>query len=502
MKKISSLILILVLISCEHDINENIITNQEKEIIQEYINDFPDNTQFSIAVIKNNKVGYLGYEIANDTIIEINNRDSVFEVGSITKIFTSTILANLVNENRIKTDDVISDYLPFELNPKEKNAQKITLRMLANHTSGLPNYPSNLDSVASRNPLNPYLEYDSLLLIEYLKNDLILNSVPGDNYEYSNLAFGILGYLLELKTGESYDELLKKYVFQKYDMNISTTNRIVVQKYLVEGQNEKGEIVPNWDFSIHRAAGNVLSSANDLANFVQANFTNDSILSFQRQKTFDDHNNNVALGWNMMRLCGITPFYWYFHDGGTLGYRSAMFMDIKAKSAVIVLSNVSTFHNLSGNIHRIASDLLRNQYRSGEIKPDGYCEAPFIEQAIEQGWGTWINDSISQIDKPENSIIGVWQQKLPNRINIKTFTPDNKTQSDFFADKEIDVWGYYDLKNDTIILRDMGGAPCDFTGIYKYEIHNDTLRFQMIKDNECYGRVRGNEGIWTRIKKK
>lgn len=187
MKKISSLILILVLISCEHDINENIITNQEKEIIQEYINDFPDNTQFSIAVIKNNKVGYLGYKIANDTIIEINNRDSVFEVGSITKIFTSTILANLVNENRIKTDDVISDYLPFELNPKEKNAQKITFRMLANHTSGLPDSPSNLDSVASRNPLNPYLEYDSLLLIEYLKNDLILNSIPGDNYEYSNL---------------------------------------------------------------------------------------------------------------------------------------------------------------------------------------------------------------------------------------------------------------------------------------------------------------------------
>ena len=502
MKKISSLLLILVLISCKNHINENIINNQEKEIIKGYINKFPDNTQFSIAVIKNNKVDFLGYKIANDTIIEINNKDSVFEVGSITKLFTSTILTNLVNEDSIKLDDFITDYLPFELNPKEENAKKTTFRMLANHTSGLPNYPSNLDSVARRNPLNPYLEYDSLLLIEYLKNELILNSIPGDNYEYSNLGFGILGYLLEIKTGKSYEELLKKYVFQKYDMGISTTNQKIVQNYLVKGQNEKGEIVPNWDLNIHRATGDVLSSTNDLANFVIANFTNDSILSFQRQKTFDDHSNNVALGWNMIRFCGFTPFYWYFHDGGTLGYRSSIYMDTKAKSAVIVLSNFTAFHELSGNISRIAKELLRHQYKFNEINSDCYCEAPFIEQAIEKGWGTWINDSISQIDNSENSIIGVWQQKLPNRINIRTFTPDNKAQSDFYNDDEIDVWGYYDIKGDTVIFKDMGGVGCDFEGVYKFNIANDTLRFQLLKDDECDGRVRGMTGNWLRVKNK
>jgi CubicO group peptidase (beta-lactamase class C family) len=505
MRKISILIFLLAtMIGCENDVNLNdIITRHEKDIIMENIKDFPNGTQFSIAIIKNNEVGFLGYRIINDSIYEIDNRDSIFEVGPVTQLFTSTILANLVSENTIRLNEPISHTLPFRLNPKEKNAKRITYQSLANNTSGLPNFPSNLDSVAEKHPLNPFCEYDNLLLKDYLENEMTLLLAPGQKYEYSYLAFSLLGYLSELKTGKSYEELLQEKVFQRYGMTNSTSIREEIKHSLVEGLNENGEKAPNWDFNILRSASGVLSSTNDLAKYILANFTNDPILHLQRQFTFGDHNNpNMALGWEMAWRCGFTPFFWYTKDGGTIGHTSSICMDTKAKSAVIILSNYTAFHRLAGNTVQLTRTLLRNQYSSGVINHESYCEAPIIEKALEKGWGTWINDSLSRIEDSEYDIFGVWQRQLSNRMNTKTFTPNYKTQSDFFGDEEIDVWGYYDLKGDTIIFKDMGGKSCDFAGFYRYIIHNDTLKFELIKDDECDGRVRGMEGNWIRVQSK
>ncbi len=272
------------------EINQSIL-----DTLNKYALLYPDNTQFSLAVVKNNVVSFAGVLKRNGRLIAINNNDIVFEVGSISKVFTSTILANLILKNVIGADEEIAGTLPFKLNPFEKNASKITFKNLSNHTSGLPNYPSNLDSVARLHPLNPYVEYDSLLLKDYLENEMTLLSVPGDKYEYSNLGYGILGYLLELKTGKSYENLLKEYVFQKYGMTISTTDHNKVQKYLVQGHDEKGENVPNWDLNIHRGAGACFSSTHDLSNVCYSKFSNDPVLSFQRQTTFSIGNGNADL---------------------------------------------------------------------------------------------------------------------------------------------------------------------------------------------------------------
>lgn len=500
MRIIIVLLIILSLTGCRNDsTKKDIISQQDKDIIYQHVKDFPVGTRFSIAIIKNNEAGFLGYQIAENKFLEIDNRDSVFEIGSVTKVFTSAILANLVKENILQLDDTIAGILPFRLNSDEENAQNLTFITLANHTSGLPAYPSNLNRVAEKNPLNPYSEYDTLLLRTYLEKELDLLSTPEESYAYSDLGYSLLGYLLELKTGEEFEQLLQKYITRKYNMIHTTSVRSNVQNWLVKGINEKGEEMPNMDFNIFMGAGSILSSANDLAGFISANFTSDSALYLQRQLTFSDHSHNVSLGWHMIWICGYTPFYWYFHNGGTLGYRSTILMDTKAKSAVIILSNITTYYPLSHNIDQLARELLRNQYKLGEIDYDSYCEAPFIESAIEKGWGTKINDSISRIQDPEYPIVGVWQKPIPNRVILRTFTPDFKTQTDFYGDEEIDVWGYYELRGDTIVFKDMGGVPCDFAGIYKYDIVNDTLRFRLIKDDECDGRVREMGDTWTRV---
>ena len=317
---------------------DTVISQAMLDTLNKYALLYPDNTQFALAVVKNDKVSFAGVLKINGGLTFINNKDSVFEIGSISKVFTSTILSNLILENKIAANEQIGNTLPFKLNPFEEDASKITFKSLSNHTSGLPSYPSNLDSVARLNPLNPYVEYDDSLLKEYLTTELSLQTIPNTKYEYSNLGYGLLGYLLELKTGEKYENLLQKFVFEKYNMPFSSSRKCNILNYLVKGHDKEGEVVSNWDFNIHNATGACFSSTRDLSMFVLANFSNDSVLNFQRQKTFRVENNDIdlAFAWHIYRK---EETKWYFHNGGTGGYRSNITMDLEKKNAVILLVN-------------------------------------------------------------------------------------------------------------------------------------------------------------------
>jgi len=320
--------------------NENMTINslskypkEIAEIIFSKSKDFPNNTQLSIAIIENGKTNFYGITKVNDTIKLAENQMKIFEIGSITKVFTSTVLASLVENKKIKLTDEINSYYPFAF----KDNIKINFESLANHTSGLPRLPDNLDL---SNEINPYKNYGKTEIEAYLKNLLKCEKETSRTYSYSNLGTGLLGYTLGLSQKTNFQNLLQKKIFNKYKMSNSFTSSRNLGNSLIKGLNKKGEILPNWDFDVLFGAGGILSTTEDLAKFANAQFNpKNKELELTRKTTFEiKGNTKIGLGWHILESPNGENLFW--HNGGTGGYSSSMVMKVQEKTAVIILSNV------------------------------------------------------------------------------------------------------------------------------------------------------------------
>lgn len=334
-------------------VSDDGLSQAQADIILKNTANLPLKTQIAMAIIENGEVKYYGVERTDMAISNIDNSKSIFEIGSITKVFTATLLSDFVNKGKLKLDDNFNDYLKLPL----KTNAKITFEDLANHTSGLPGMPTNFNS-ASSDPANPYKEYHTENLIDYLKNSLELKTGDEKVYEYSNLGLGILGYTLSEIEGMSYDQLLHKKIFSKYQMMNSTTLHGEVEGVLVPGLDATGNEVSKWELSVLGPAGAILSNVEDLSKFALAQFDgSNKELELTRQKTFSvSETMDVGLGWHIISHESGKVLYW--HNGGTGGYSSSMAIDTENKNGVILLSNVSAFNPNMGNIDKLCFGLI------------------------------------------------------------------------------------------------------------------------------------------------
>jgi CubicO group peptidase (beta-lactamase class C family) len=331
------------------------VSTKQIEAIYTQVQRFPNQTQLSMGIIQNGEVQFAGIIRKNDSIFWTDNTQKSFEIGSITKVFTSTLLANFVLENKLKLDDNIQEYLDVELNTEEK----ITFKSLANHTSGLPRLPSNLN-LTKVDPNNPYATYDENKLTVYLSSELKLNKSPGEKYDYSNLGAGLLGYELAKISNTTYEDLLQKMIFKKYGMLNSTSLRANVSEPLVTGLDPEGKSTSNWDFDALASAGAIFSSVKDLSKFAIAQFNADNEeLQLTHQPTFKINKNmSIGLGWHLITRKKGKQVIW--HNGGTGGYTSSMALNIEDQKGVIILSNVSAFNKNMGNIDRLCFELIES----------------------------------------------------------------------------------------------------------------------------------------------
>lgn len=331
----------------------NHLTLQQAEIIFEHTQSFPSGTQLAIALIDSGQVSFTGIKRINDTIQFAENSQNIFEIGSITKVFTSTLLASLVQEGQLQLKDSIQSYLDFDI----KTDKKTSFQQLANHTSGLPRLPSNMN-IFTTDPNNPYKNYDTQKLRAYLTEKIKIKHAPGTQYGYSNLGVGILGFVLATYSGQSYEDLLQKRIFSKYGMLHSTTERAKVVDDLIQGLNPNGKITSNWDLGALAGAGAILSSVSDLSKFALAQFdTQNEALILTQQPTFTINDNmKIGLGWHLLKAKNGNKLIW--HNGGTGGYTSSMTLDVISQNGVIILSNVSAFHKKMGNIDKLCFGLV------------------------------------------------------------------------------------------------------------------------------------------------
>ena len=329
------------------------IPDKQIQLITEKCKNFPLNSELSIAIINNGISKFIGVKITEDTLLIYDNSHKAFEIGSITKVFTSTILASLVLDKTIKLDQPIKSLLKT----RKKDIRKITFKQLSNHTSGFPRLPTNLMSSAV-NVSNPYQHYNEKHLLEYLNNPIKLSNLPGEAFEYSNTGAGILAYLLSIASSKDYHQLLDEIVFTKYNMTVSTYDRNNLSAELVDGLGALGEKVPHWDFASMEGAGGIISTTKELSKFAFAQFDTSNLdLTLTRKSTFNiDHRRSVGLGWLIMKEDTGEERFW--HNGGTGGFSSSMILEVESKNAIIILSNVSPFNQHSNNIDALCFGLI------------------------------------------------------------------------------------------------------------------------------------------------
>ncbi|SUJ23973.1 D-alanyl-D-alanine-carboxypeptidase/endopeptidaseAmpH precursor [Sphingobacterium spiritivorum] len=265
---------------------------------------------------------------------------SQYEIGSISKVFTATLLADLVLKNTISLDDAVTKYLPDSLKTNT-DLQKITFRSLANHTSGLPRLPGNLQTVKGYTESDPYKAYDRKALYAYLKN-YKATQAPGEKFEYSNLGFGLLGDLISVISKKTYNQLIQEIIAKPLSMTATADKVDPKNNQLVSVYNSKGEQVPVWNFNALAGAGVLKSTVTDLLQFARSQFKMpetdiEKAMAETKQFTyFLPPDTDMGMAWHINMLEGIT-FYW--HNGGTNGSRSFIGIAPDEKSAVVVLSN-------------------------------------------------------------------------------------------------------------------------------------------------------------------
>ncbi|MCH2043725.1 MAG: beta-lactamase family protein [Saprospiraceae bacterium] len=346
-------ILLLANIPTQAQKSTPVLDKKMKELVKTTLEKCPTESQVSIAILEGSHTHFLGMIHKEEHIEEIYNKNAVFEIGSLSKVFTSTLLADAITKKKIKLKHPINKQLPVKFNHKIK----LSYLSLANHTSGLARLPDNIFLLDGFNLSNPYAHYGKAQLHDYLKTQLQLSKQSIGQYNYSNLGAGLLAHSLEKLHKKTYEELLQEKIFKPHGMKNSTTNKSSIQEQLIAGQNAKGETVSNWDFNALAGAGAILSNVEDLSHFARAQWDkkNSAIQLTQEATHTINEKMAIGLGWHIITTENGPEFL--FHNGATGGYSSVCIVNLENQSAVIILSNIAPNPQTGSVLDKLAFDI-------------------------------------------------------------------------------------------------------------------------------------------------
>jgi len=307
----------------------------------------------TIGVLHEGKGQVFGYGRMSRDDRRVPDGDTIYELGSTTKVMTGILLADAVVRGQVKLDQPAGQLLPAGVKMPAKGDRAITLQDLATHASGLPRIPDNMRFA---DPNNPYADYREEDLYAFLNNHKLARP-PGKQYAYSNLGAGLLGHLLSRQAKSTYEELLRNRI--AVPLKLSSTKITIDKKSqsrFAPGHTSDGQPAARWDDVVLAGAGSVCTTVNDMLLFAAANLAppQDKLgeaieMAWTiHQKPITKGDPSLGLGWH------VTPDGTHWHNGQTGGYHAMMLINRKFNSSVILLTNTST-----EEVDRLSADIFR-----------------------------------------------------------------------------------------------------------------------------------------------
>lgn len=330
-----------------------------EQILVERIDTAEQNVGIAVAVIENGVPRFVSY--GHPTLGDQRTVDehTVFEIGSVTKLFTNVLLAEQVLAGKIDLDAPIVQYLPEGTVLPERGGRQITAFDLVTHSSGLPSVPPGL---GADNPANPYAGYGAQPLAAFLRSYQLPRDI-GSEFEYSNIGLALVAQAIEQVSGKSYASLLEERIFTPLGMTeTALTTTPDLKERLAIGHDAARNPVSNWDLDVFAGAGALRSSVADVSKFIAA--ASGAVPSpldpafaimLQRTRASDPSGGKVGMGWfTLTHPKGEIAW----HNGMTGGYNAFAGYDRATGKGVVVLSNMAStvgiedigFHILADNL--------------------------------------------------------------------------------------------------------------------------------------------------------
>lgn len=267
---------------------------------------------------------------------------TVFEIASVSKVFTTTLLAEMVARGEVALDDPVRRFLPDSVRVPSRGGREITLLDLATASSGLPRLPGNLDLT---NLADPYARYEARDLYAFLA-EYTLPRDPGAAFEYSNLGMGLLGHALALRAGKSYEELVAERILLPLGMR---DTRLVptpsMRERLAAGHGDDLAPAGSWNVAVMAGAVGWRSTADDMLRFLAAQLAPPPgplgralAMAREPRRPTGRPEIRIGLGWLVLERDGRSIAW---HNGQSGGYHAFIGLDPASGANVVVLSNTA-----------------------------------------------------------------------------------------------------------------------------------------------------------------
>ena len=295
-----------------------------------------------------------GYGYRNAAGKVLNDEQTIFQLGSITKQFTSAIILKLQREKKLTVKDKLSKYFP-----QYPKGDSITIENLLLHTSGIYNYTNDEKFMA-----NEVTKPASREKIMALFKDKPLDFSPGTDWNYSNSGYSLLGYIIEIVTKKTYEQTVRKYIFNPLQMTHSgfdfthlKSNQKATGYFVLNDKDSS--LAPIVDSTVSFSAGAIYSTVGDLYKWHRA-LENYSVLTkAQQEKAYTPVKKNYGYGWNIDSIEGKRKVG---HGGGIHGFITNIVRVPEDDICIVLLSNASD-QSLQDITQSILSILYNKPYQ-------------------------------------------------------------------------------------------------------------------------------------------